>query len=209
MSTGMIIAIARQYGSGGRKIGQQLAKDLNLPFYDTEQLAIAAKESDVNHNLFEDTDDKANSSLLYSLIMGSYTFGSHVEQSKDIPINDRLFLIQADLIKKAAQEGPCVFVERCADYVLRENKNVFSVFVHADQFSRMDRIVGEYGINPETAAEYLVKKDKQRANYYNFYTNKKWGDLENYHLAIDSSALGINNSVELIKETLAMLQPSN
>ena len=203
----MIIAIARQYGSGGRKIGQKVAKDLNLPFYDKELIALAAQESGISKELFEKADEKASNSLLYSLIMGSYTFGNHVDPAIEMPINDKLFIIQSDIITKAAQEGPCVIVGRCADYVLRECKNVFNVFIYADKFARMDRIVEEYGINPEKAAADVVKKDKQRANYYNFYTNKKWGDLENYHLAIDSSAVGIDNASELIKAAAEMMAP--
>jgi CMP/dCMP kinase len=206
MSTGIIISIARQYGSGGRKIGQQLAKDLNLPFYDKELIALAAQESGISVELFEKANEKASSSLLYSLVMGSYTFGNHIELNSATPINDKLFVIQSNIIKRAAQEGPCVIVGRCADYVLREYKNILKVFVHADQLTRMDTVVMEYGVKPEAAAEFLAKKDKQRANYYNFYTNKRWDNLENYDLTIDSSVIGIEKAVELIKSAAAMME---
>ncbi len=199
-----IITIARQYGSGGREVGQKLAEYFNIPFYDKELIALAAKETGMNEEMFEKADERASSSLLYSLMIGNYTFGSHISPINDMPINDMLFLIQTDIIKKLAKAGPCVIVGRCADYVLRDDKSTFNVFIHTDKLSRMDRIVQEYKVEPEKAADYLVKKDKQRANYYNFYTNKKWGDLENYHLTLNSAATSIDGAVELIKTAVAM-----
>jgi len=199
-----IITIARQYGSGGREIGQKLAKELDIPFYDKELIALSAKENGLDEKMFEKKDERASSSLLYSLMIGNYTFGSHVSSNNDIPINDMLFLIQTDIIKKLAKEGPCVIVGRCADYVLRDESDIFNIFIHTDKLNRMDRVMHEYDVAPEKAADYLVKKDKQRANYYNFYTNKKWGDLENYHLTLDSAATNINGAVELIKSAVVM-----
>ena len=200
----VIITIARQYGSGGREIGQKLAKTFNIPFYDKELIALAAKESGMNEEMFEKADERASSSLLYSLIIGNYTFGRHISPINDMPVNDMLFLIQTDIIKKLAKTGPCVIVGRCADYVLRDEKNIFNVFIHMDKLNRMDRVVQEYNVEPEKAADYLVKKDKQRANYYNFYTNKKWDDFENYHLTLDSAATRIDGAVEVIKTAVAM-----
>ncbi|HEX3039686.1 MAG TPA: cytidylate kinase-like family protein [Caproiciproducens sp.] len=202
----VIISISRQFGSGGREIGQKLAEDLNIPFYDKKRIAIIAQQSGISNELFEKANEKAGSSLLYSLVMGSYTFGSHVPPDSGTPINDRLFSIQADIIKQAAADDPCIFVGRCADYALREYKNVFRVFIRADQSFRMERAVSEYKIKPEEAAEFLVKKDRQRANYYSCYTQKKWGDPDNYHLVLDSSAFGIRDAVELIKSAAAMLE---
>lgn len=201
-----IITIARQYGSGGREIGEKLAKKLNIPYYDKELIAMAAKQSGFSEEVFEKADERATNSLLYSLMMGSYTFGGNVTTFNEMPINDKLFLIQADIIKKAAQEGPCVIVGRCGDYVLRDFKNVFHVFVHADKLSRMDRAVEKYGLDVEKAADLMAKKDKQRANYYNFYTNRRWGDPENYHLTLNSSAYGIDNAVDLIASAEAVFQ---
>lgn len=203
-----IFAISRQYGSAGHEIGQKLAQELDIPFYDKELIAIAAKESGVSEKLFESADEKASSSLIYSLMMGSYTFGTRDDLNGDMPINDKLFLIQSEIMDKAAQQGPCVIVGRCADYVLRKYSRLFSVFIHADRFSRMDRVVKQYGIEPEIAAEYLVKKDKQRANYYNFYTNQKWDDFDNYDLTVDSSSIGIEHAVKLIETAAEMKERS-
>lgn len=204
MESRTIYTIARQYGSGGREIGQKLANELNIPFYDKELIALAAKECGISETVFEKADEKATGSLLYSLLMGSFPFASTVSPIGGMPLNDMLFFIQADIMKKAAKAGPCVIVGRCADYVLQDMEHVFNVFIHADKLSRMERIVQEYHTDPGKAADILSKMDKQRANYYNFYTNKKWGNLENYHLTLDSSATGISGAVELIRMAAAM-----
>lgn len=204
-NTKAIICISRQFGSGGLEIGRKLAEDLNIPFYDKKRIAIIAQQSGISSELFEKANEKAGSSLLYSLVMGSYTFGSHNSTDTGTPINDRIFSIQTDIIRHAADDS-CVFVGRCADYALREYKNVLRVFIRADQSFRMERAVSEYGIKPEEAAEFLVKKDRQRANYYSCYTQIKWSDPGNYHLVLDSSTFGICGSVELIKSAAATLE---
>ncbi len=197
-----VITIARQYGSGGRTIGKKLAESLNIPFYDKELIAMAAKKSGLSQEIFEKADEKATSSLLYSLVMGTYNFGSHFSTVSDMPINDRLFMIQSDIIKHAALEGPCVVVGRCADYILREHPHCFHVFIRAEHEDRVKRIVEEYGDPATKADDLLQKKDKQRANYYNFYSNKKWLDMSNYDLVVNSSLFGIDGSVEVIKAAL-------
>lgn len=205
MGNTTIITISRQYGSGGREIGKKLAEKRNIPFYDKELIAMAAKQSGFSEEAFEKADERATNSLLYSLMMGSYSFGGRVTTFNEMPINDKLYLIQSDIITKAAQEGPCVIVGRCANYILRDFKNTFNVFIYADKLSRMDRAVKCYGIQADKAADFLTKKDKQRANYYNFYTNRRWNDPENYHLMLNSSHFGIEESVELILEALERL----
>ena len=205
MSAQTIITISRQYASGGKEIGQKVAKKLGIPFYDKELITLAAKESGFTQEMFEKADERATSSLLYSLLMGSYAFGSTTSTPNTLPINDQLFLIQSNLIKKAANEGPCVIVGRCANYVLHEKKNCLSVFVHADKTSRLQRAIQEYSLPENKAAETLVKKDKQRAAYYNFYASQRWDDLDNYDLTLNSSTLGVDNAVELIVKAAEML----
>lgn len=198
MSSHTVITIARQYGSGGREIGEMLAKKLDIPYYDKELIALAAKKSGFSEEVFRKADEKATSSLLYSLVMGSYGFGGGVAGMNDMPINDKLFLIQADIIRKAAEQGSCVIVGRCADYVLRERKDCLRVFIHADRDSRLRRAVEKYGVDPAKVSDHLTKQDKQRANYYNFYTNRKWDALSNYDLTLDSSAFTPEQAVDLI-----------
>ena len=201
-----VITIARQYGSGGRTIGKKLAESLNIPFYDKELIAMAAKKSGLSQEVFEKADEKATSSLLYSLVMGTYNFGSHFSTVSDMPINDRLFMIQSDIIQHAALEGPRVIVGRCADYVLREHPNCFHVFIRAEHDDRVKRIVEEYGDPAAKADDLLQKKDKQRANYYNFYSNKKWADMNNYDLVVNSSLFGIDGSIDVIKAALEIAE---
>ena len=129
MRMNTIITISRQFGSGGREIGKQLSERYNIPYYDKELIALAAKQSGYSEEVFAKADERATNSLLYSLLMGSYNMGGRIAAYNDMPINDKLFLIQADIIKEAAQKGPCVIVGRCGDYVLRDFENVFHVFI--------------------------------------------------------------------------------
>ena len=188
-----VITIARQFGSGGHEVGEKVAQKLNLPFYDKALIAMAAKKSGLSEEVFADADERASSSLLYSLVMGSYT-----SVANTMPINDKLFVLQSDIIKKAAKEGPCVIIGRCADYILREHENCLNVFVHADKAARIKRIVGLGHCEEKKAPDFVTKKDKQRANYYNFYSNNRWDDLLNYDLTIDTSRFSVDMAVDLI-----------
>ena len=200
-----VITISRQFGSGGHEVGEKLSKRLNLPFYDKELIALAAKKSGLSEEVFADADEKATSSLLYSMVMGSYAFGARVPGINEMPINDKLFIIQSDIIKKAAAEGPCVIVGRCADYILREHPNCLNVFVHADKAARIKRIVGLNYCEEKKAPDFVTKKDKQRANYYNFYSNNRWDDLQNYDLTIDTSRFKIDQAIEMIVDAAKLL----
>ncbi|MVB10633.1 Cytidylate kinase [Caprobacter fermentans] len=200
-----VITIARQYGSGGREIGQKLAQRFSVPFYDRELIATAAKRSGWSREILEQADEKAGSNLLYAMIMGNnYPYAENAIASGRLPINDRLFQLQAKLIREAAEAGPCVIVGRCADDILRGKKNVFSVFLRADLTFRKERAVTEYGVQPESAAGWVAKQDKQRSGYYHFYTDEKWGDAENYHLCVDTSSIGISGTEQLIARAVEL-----
>ena len=201
--TNMIITIGRQFGSGGREIGMKLAKDLEIPFYDKEMLERASKDSGICKELFEKKKKKPTSSFLYSLVMDTYSMGNSSSTYTDMPLNHKVFLAQFEAIKKIAQEGPCVLVGRCADYALESYDNVLNVFIHADLDSRVRRIARNTDATDAKAKDLIVKQDKKRASYYNYYTNKKWGDAESYHLCLSSSKLGIDGCVEAIKDVIA------
>lgn len=192
------ITIARQYGSGGREIGLAISKQLNIPYYDKQLIALAAKKSGMSEEIFQKADERHASSLLYSLVMGNYSFGVAGGGPGDLPINDQLFLLQMEIIKEAAKKGPCVFVGRCADYVLREYPHIFRVFLYADKDFRRTRAIQEYGQSPDKVDAFMAKKDKQRAGYYNFYTSAKWGDPANYDLCLNTSSMGIQGAVEVL-----------
>ncbi|XOQ44807.1 MAG: Cytidylate kinase [Clostridium sp.] len=199
-----VITIARQYGSGGHEIGQRLAKRFSIPFYDRELIAEAAKRSGWSREILEQVDEKAGSSLLYAMMMGNYPFMDSPVTANQLPINDRLFQLQAKLIREAADAGPCVIVGRCADDILHGRNNVFSVFLYADFTLRQKRAVEEYGVRPEDAANQVARQDKQRASYYHFYTDKKWGETQNYHLCINTSFSGIRGTEELIAQAITL-----
>lgn len=196
-----IITIGRQYGSGGREIGKKIAEYYGIPFYDKEILKLAAKDSGICEEMFENFDEKPTTSFLYSLVMDPYALGYNAA-SFDMPLNQKVFLAAFETIKKIAEEGPCVIVGRCADYALRENENHLNVFIHAPMTFKKQRIHDYYEIPMPRVKEEAIRMDKQRASYYNYYTSQKWGDLKNYDLCIDSSVFGIDGAIEMIKRAI-------
>ncbi len=205
-NTNTIITIGRQFGSWGLEIGRRLAEEYGVKLYDKEMLKIAAKESGLSEELFKTHDEKPTSSFLYSLVMDTYSLGYSAGAFADMPINHKIFLAQFDAIKKIADEGPCVIVGRCADYALEDYDNVVNVFIYADMDTRI-RKVKEYHeknyketLSDAKAKDMIIKEDKKRASYYNYYTNKEWGDAKGYDLCINSAKLGIDGTVKAIKE---------
>ena len=196
-----IITIGRQYGSAGHSIGKILADGLGIKYYDKELLERAAKDSGLCQELFENHDEKPTNSFLYSLVMDSYSFG-YSSTMMDMPLNQKVFLAQFDAIKKIAQDGPCVIVGRCADYALEENPNVLSIFIKADMQDRIRRIAKLYDLSDAKAKDKITKIDKQRASYYNYYTSKRWGEVDSYDLCLNSSVFGIDGTVDMIKQAI-------
>ena len=202
MSDNIAITIARQYGSGGREIGEKVAALLGFKFVDKELVTLASQKSGFHADVINSIDEKATNSLLYTLAMGSSSFGPpHASYSVDVPINDKLFIVQSDIIKSLVLEQPCVFVGRCADYVLAEHKKRISVFLYGDMDCKIKRVCERHeGVDEEEAKKLIAKTDKRRMNYYNFYTGKKWGKFDNYHIALNTSVLGIDGTAKIIAE---------
>ena len=200
-----VITIDRQTGSGGREIGKLLADELGIPFYDENLLQRAAKESGFCEEIFEHHDEKPTKSFLYSLVMsGGLSFAGSFT---DIPLDHKVFLAQFDTIRKIADEGPAVIVGRCADYALDGYSDCFTVFIHAPEEDRAVRMVEKYSdLTPAKAHDQVAKEDKQRSSYYNYYTNKSWGAASSYDLTLDSSVLGLEGCVRIIKEALNVKQ---
>lgn len=198
MKTNTIITIGRQYGSAGREIGYKVADALDIKLYDKEMLDRAAKESGICQELFETHDEKPTNSFLYSLVMDTYSLGYTSGSYTDMPINHKVFLAQFDAIKKIADEGPCILVGRCADYALEEYDNVISLFIHAGLDARIRRIARIYDLTDAKAKDLIIKTDKKRASYYNYYSNKKWGATDSYDMCLNSSMLGIDGTAEAI-----------
>ena len=197
-----VITISRQYGSGGREIGEKLAKSLGVPFYDNELITRAAKESGFAEETFKRAEEKATNSLLYSLAMGINIYGNQDFGFNGLSLDDRIFLAQSNVIRKIAEEGPCVIVGRCADYVLKERKDVVNIFIRASLDYRLQRAIKNYDISEKSAGEVIMKFDKQRANYYSYHVGEKWNNLNNYDLVIRSDLKGVDATVECIKAYL-------
>ena len=195
-----IITISRQYGSGGREIARKLAEVLNIPFYDNEIIQKAAKKSGYSQEMFAQADLKPTGSLLYTMSM----FSSNAV-GFEMPLSDKIFLVLSDIIKEVASQGSCVIVGRCADYVLRDNPNVVNIYVHANLKNRIQRAITHYNLSEDKAKDTIIKSDKRRATYYNYYTSLKWGNAANYNLCINSGSIDIDKTVLAIKGYVELL----
>ena len=199
MEKKIIITIARQYGSGGREIGEKVAAKLGIPLYDKELIKEGAARESLDENAVKAADESATNSLLYTLAMGSNVLGTTMHFGYKMPLNDKLFILQSDIIREYAKKGSCVIIGRCADYVLRDESNVLRLFIYGDLDHKIARVSERH---PEMKAGQVIdainKTDKRRSSYYNFYTGNKWGKYDNYDMAINSSAFGIDGSAELI-----------
>jgi cytidylate kinase len=195
----IIYTIGREFGSGGKDVGEKLAEKLGIPFYDKDLLTRAASESGLCEEIFHLQDEKPTSSFLYSLVSDTYSFSNyHGNSYLDMPLSQKVFLAQFDTIKRIASEGSCVIVGRCADYALSEEPNCINAFIFADKNYRIRRVAHDLEISEAKAKELVTRTDKQRASYYNFYTNKKWGDSRSYDLSMNSERIGIDGCVELL-----------
>lgn len=206
MKTQKIITISRQLASGGRHIGKVLAENLGIPFYDKELLALAAKESGLSQAAFENADEQPTNSFLYNLSLNPHLLAGGYNEYSSILTNDKLFVIQSQVIRSVAAQGPCVIVGRCADYILSDDPRVVRVFIYASPEYRADRVVEYENINASKALGYIAKADKKRGNYYNYYTGKRWGDAKSYDLCIDAGRLGIERSARAIEAYLKILE---
>ena len=190
-----LITLSREFGSGGRLIGQKLADRLGVPYYDKQLLDRIAEESGFSKEMMEDAEKKAKNSFLYSL---ASAMGAGESGPESLSLNERFFLAQFDTIRNIASEGSCVIVGRCADYVLRGMPEATNVFVYAEESDKIKRAVEQYGV-PENEVKKLMKDtDKARANYYAYHTGRKWGEPVNYNLSIDSGYIEIDDIVDLI-----------
>ena len=204
MTPKTIITLGRQFGSGGRAVGKKLAEDLGIPYYDKEILSRAAKESGICESLFENHDEKPTNSFLYSLVMDTYSAGYATMGIQEMPMSQKVFLAQFDAIKKIAEEGPCVIVGRCADYALEDLDNVVTAFVHAPLEKRAERVAEYEKIDIVAAKKLALQNDKKRASYYNYYSNKKWGDAATYDVCVNTGKVGIYGAAEIIKNYVIM-----
>lgn len=197
----LVITIGRQYGSAGIDIGQKIAEALDIPFYDKELVELAAQKSNLCPDALKKADERATNSFLYSIAHGTMSMhGLHTPAPYDMPINDKLFIAQSEVIKEIAQKGDCVIVGRSADYVLRnvEGVEVLSIFLYGDLDYRVERVVENLGLSPAKARELVIKTDKHRRSYYEYYTSNDWGIMGNYDLCLNTAALGIDPAANMV-----------
>lgn len=194
-----VIVISRQVGSGGDEIARKLSELINIPVYDKQKIVDLAKESGISENLFDGLEEHPTSSLLYSLVIGLKS-GSDASCIASPFHTDNVFGVQANIIRRLADNGSCIFLGRCADYILREHNNLTNVYIWASDDFRVNRVMNKIGLTHTEAVDYVSRIDKRRRSYYDFYTSKAWGDVENYDLTINSEKIGIDNSAKIIAE---------
>ena len=198
MKDNYFINIGRQLGSGGRKIGLLLSERLNIPLYDKELITIASEQSGLKKEVFEQADEKKRFTLTGGLL-GLKEPMLDGGFSRNYLWNEMLFKIQSDVIRDLANQSSCIFVGRCADYILRERPRTLNLFISAELDDRIERVKSHFDVPEKKARELIEKTDKKRAGYYNYYSNKQWGAAESYHLCINSSVLGIEATTEFIE----------
>lgn len=194
----VIITIARQYGSGGKTIGQKIAEDLNIDCYEREIIRMAADDSGINEYLFSNVDERIQTSSLFKF-KNIYKGQLISPESDGFTSNDNLFNYQAKVIKKLAEQKSCVIIGRCADFILKDYPNVVSVFVHANKEFCLERARERVSMSEKELIKYIEKTDKYRGDYYKYHTGHDWYDLRNYDLSLDSGKLGFDKCVEEIK----------
>lgn len=193
-----IITISREFGTGARVIGREVAALLGYGYYDRALIEMAAEKSGLSEEFIERTEEKASNSFLYNLATAAY-IASDITAQYTVPVNDRAFMVQSDIIRDIARSTNGVIVGRCADYVLKDHPSLLRVFIFADKQDRVNRIVNEYGQDAKNAESVLSKIDKGRANYHKFYTGQNWRAMENYDICINTSVVGIQGAVMAIK----------
>lgn len=199
MDAKQVIVISREYGSGGSHIGRQLAQQLGVPYYDRDYIDRAVESRGLAPEFLAGQERRFINSLLFNLATGGY------RNAGDQAMADQVFLAESDAIRAVAQQGSCVIVGRCADYVLRDVCPVFSVFIHADMPVRVQRAVQEYGLDERRAEALLRERDRARARHYEYYTDRVWGSPNNYHLCVNSGRFGQEKSIQLIRQALELL----
>ena len=197
-----VITIGRQLGSGGKEIAEKLARELNVKVYDKALLQAAACESGIDASLFEKADECESNSLFGNFFSIHGSISEYLSSGSCID-NDRLFEIQSEAIRNIAQNESCIIVGRCAEYVLRDHPTMLSIFITADHNDRVERIMHGEGLGREAAIEFLEKNDKKRRSYHDYYATTHWGEASSYDLCVNLSRLGVDGTVEFLKQYIA------
>lgn len=201
MSKNIVITISREFGSGGRYIGEMTAKKLDIPFYDKAIIEMASDNTGFSSEYIKENEQKLTGSSLFNFaITGSYA-GNMVFGSGE-SLQDTMFFAQSNVIKEIASKNSCVIVGRCANHVLEGMDNCINVFIYSDMNSKIKRAVSEYKLDSSNIEKILRERDKLRAKHYNYYTGKNWGDARNYHICLNSDFIGADNTVKIILDAV-------
>lgn len=200
----IVITIARQYGSGGKTIGEMLSKELNIPYYDKDLMKLASDDSGINEALFNKADETIKNTSLFKAAKKVYQGELIPPESDDFTSNENLFNYQAKIMKELADTESCVIIGRCADFVLKDYDNVLSVFIHAPEDFCKEQAAKKHSMPEKELEKFIAKTDRKRADYYKYHTGREWTDARNYDLCLDSSKLGFERCVEEIKAYIAV-----
>lgn len=198
MTEGTILTVSREAYCGGDELAKILADKTGFKFYDREIISIASQKSGIHVDHFDSVEKKPTNSILYSVVMGMYSSRGAYVKLDDVLTDDKIYKIQADIIRDMAKDGNCIFVGRCADYILRDTPNCFNVFLYADTDDRVKRMMEAEKVTDAEARKMLSRADKKRRSYYNYYTNREWGSFKNYHLSLNLSKLSEEKAAELL-----------
>lgn len=200
-----VVTIARQYGSGGREVGQKLAEMCGYKFYDKNLITLAAQKSGLSREALNTVDEKATNSLLYTLALGSSSYNHGFEQV-NMPSNDKLFVVQSEIMKELADEDEgAVIVGRCGDYVLAGREDLVRVFICSDFDRRVENVMKRHELSRSQAKDLIIKTDRRRANYYSYYTGEKWGKADKYDLILSPDRIGEEGAARMIAAYLQTL----
>ena len=192
MKRKLVITLSREFGSGGHKIGELLAKELNVPFYDKKIIDKAAEKTGLTADFIAEHEQRYTSSLMFNLAMGNYS------RTGELPLHDKIDIVESDIIRDYASQGSCVIIGRCADYVLENDFDCLNVFIYADDIKKIERIVNKYDLEPKKAEKLVKETNRSRSKHYNYFSGKIWGDRRNYDLMLNSSTFTPEECVKMI-----------
>lgn len=204
MAEHLIVTLNRQFGSGGKEVGSILAKSLGIPLYDSEITELASQKSGIRKEYFDKADEKPTDSFLYALAMNTFSMNNGMNPLDNTLSNDRLFNVQADVIRDLAQKESFVLIGRCGEYILRDEPGCIRIYIHGPMEARIKRIMRIYKMTEKEAQKKINAMDKRRESYYGYYAGKEWSSCNSYDLSIDTSVLGTEKAAELIKKYIEL-----
>jgi cytidylate kinase len=198
MTENLIITISREAYCGGDEFAKELAEKLGFKLYNREIIARASEKSGIHEDHFEFAEKKPTNSVLYSVVMGMYSSRGAYVKLDDVFTDDKIYKVQAEIIRDMAKDGNCIFVGRCSDYILRNNENCINIFLRGDMEDRIKNAMAQDGVTEAEAKKLVSRSDKKRRSYYNYYTNREWGNITNYDISLNLSKLTEEKAVEVI-----------